>query len=310
MPPHGKAAAPLEPPPSEDGSGERSSELRATSAWDEHRDVVASGIRLRVASGGSGPPVVLIHGSFVDHSTWNGVALALARDFRVVAPDLPGFGESEKPSPGRFAYDIESFAEAIADLYAGLDFGRAAVVGHALGGAVALTLAAHHPELVERLVLVAPLCQPANLDLRSRIGLWPVVGGFVFKQLWGRVSFRAFFRSTMLSAGARLPVERIDRYFELFSSPLARGAALATLRATVDTRAIAARTSRLTTPALVVWGSDDRLIPARTGQRFAREISGAGFELLDAGHAVQEERPGELASTIVRFLREERPARL
>ena len=310
MPSHGKAAAPLDPPSGDDASGDRSSELRATSAWDEHRDVVAGGIRLRVASGGSGPPLVLIHGSFVDHSTWDGVALALKRDFRLVAPDLPGFGESEKPSPSRFPYDIESFAEAMADLYAGLDIARATVVGHALGGAVALTLAAHHPELVERLVLVAPLCQPSNLDLRSRIGLWPVVGGFVFKQLWGRASFRAFFRSTMVSAGARVPAERIDRYFELFSSPLARGAALATLRSTVDTRAIGARTSRLTTPTLVVWGGDDQLIPARAGQRFAREIAGAGFELVDAGHAVQEERPAELASTILRFLRDERPARL
>jgi pimeloyl-ACP methyl ester carboxylesterase len=260
--------------------------------------------------GGKGPPLVLLHGLFVDHSTWDDVAAKLSEEFQIVAPDLPGFGESEKPSPGRFPYGIDAFTEAVADLYAGLDLGRAAVVGHALGGAVALTLAARHPELVERLVVIAPLSQPANLDVRSRIGLLPVVGGFVFKQLWGRASFRSFFRATMLSPGSTIPSDRIDRYFELFSSPLARGAALATLRATVDTRAVVAHTRRLQTPTLVLWGRDDAVIDPRVGQRLAREIPGARFELVPSGHAPQEERPEELAALIARFLREERASRV
>jgi pimeloyl-ACP methyl ester carboxylesterase len=268
--------------------------------------VIARGVRLRVALAGTGPSVLLIHGLFVDHETWSGVAELLASDFQIIAPDLPGSGESEKPPPGRFEYGIESFAEAMADLHAGLALGRTAVVGHGLGGAVALTLAARHPELVERLVLIAPLCDPGNFDLRSRIGLWPVLGGFVFKQLWGRQSFRRFFRSAMVTAGARVPNDRLDRYFEAFSSPLARGAALATLRATLDTRTLLARTSRLTTPTLVLWGQEDRVSPAQAGQRLARQISGAGFELLPTGHAPQEERPAELAAILGRFLRRER----
>lgn len=314
MPQHREGAAPAdtaEPHAGADDRGDRSSGLVSTAhVWDTQRDVLASGVRLRIATAGSGPPLVLLHGLFVDHSTWDGVAAALAGDFQIVAPDLPGFGESEKPSPSRFPYGIDAFTEAVADMYAGLGLGRAAVVGHALGGAVALTLAARHPELVERLVLIAPLSQPANLDVRSRIGLLPVVGGFVFKQLWGRASFRSFFRATMLSPGASIPTERVDRYFELFSSPLARGAALATLRATVDTRAVVAHTTRLQTPTLVLWGRDDAVIPFRDGQRLARGITGAGFELLPTGHAPQEDRPIELAGVISRFLRDERAARL
>jgi pimeloyl-ACP methyl ester carboxylesterase len=308
MPEHREGGATAEATAAtEPSAGDRSSGLvPAGRIWDTQRDVLASGVRLRVAIAGGGPPVVLLHGLFVDHSTWDGVAEALARDFHLVAPDLPGFGESEKPSPGRFSYGVDAFAEAIADLYAGLGLGRAAVVGHALGGAVAMTLAARHPELVERLVLAAPLCEPANFDLRSRIGLFPLVGGFVFKQLWSRASFRSFFRATMLASPGSVPPGRIDRYFELFSSPLARGAALATLRATVDTRAVVAHTPRLHTPTLVVWGRQDRVIPAGVGQRLAREIPGARFELLPTGHAPQEEQPVELAGIIQRFLREGR----
>ncbi|HEX7670081.1 MAG TPA: alpha/beta fold hydrolase, partial [Polyangiaceae bacterium] len=115
-----------------------------------HRDVKANGVRLRVALSGDGSPVVMLHGLFMDHRTWDGVSGALAPMFRVVAPDFPGFGDSEKPSPSRFSYDVSAFAEVVADLYAGLDLGRAAVVGHDLGGAVAITLAARHPELVSR----------------------------------------------------------------------------------------------------------------------------------------------------------------
>ena len=267
------------------------------------RDVTASGVRLRVAETGAGPPVVLLHGLLVDHRSWDGVMAVLGHEFRVVAPDLPGFGDSEKPPPSRFPYGVAAFSEAIADLYAGLGLGRAALVGHALGGAVALTLAAQHPELVQKLVLVDALCYEAPVDLARRLALLPVVGGFLMKQLWGRAAFRAFFRDRMLSPRAEVPTERIDRYYDAFNTPAARGSALATLRATVDLRTVVAYTTRIQTPTLVLWGRGDRVYPAANGQRLAREIRGAGFELLDAGHAPQEERADDVARAIARFLK-------
>jgi pimeloyl-ACP methyl ester carboxylesterase len=275
------------------------------------RDIKASGVRLRVLEVGSGPPVLLLHGLFVDHRSWNGVLPYLADDFRLVAPDLPGFGESEKPPPGKFPYGVEAFAETVADLYAGLDIGRAAVVGHALGGAVALALASQHPELVSRLVLVDSLCYDAPLDAHRRIVLTPLVGGFVFKQLWSRTTFRSFFRDMVLSPGAdEAAIRRVDEYYEAFNSPASRGSALATLRATVDTRTVVAQTARIAVPVLIVWGRHDRLYPAGFGHRLSREIRGAGFELMNTGHAPHEELPGEFAAVLGRFLRAERPSRV
>lgn len=269
-----------------------------------HRDVTASGVRLRVAESGNGPCVVLIHGLFVDHTSWDRVRELMADRFRVIAPDLPGFGASEKPPPNRFPYGIDAFAEAIADLYAGLELGRAAVVGHGLGGAVALTLSARHPELVSRLVLVDALCYSAHPKTLRELALVPFIGGLVFKQLLGRGLFRSHFRNTMLSEGANCDVQRIDAYYQAFNTPAARGSALATLRNTVDTRSIVAQTSRIQTPSLVLWGRSDRLYPVTLGQRLSREIQGARFELLDAGHSPQEECPEELAAHITRFLQE------
>src|ERR1041384_404909 len=271
-----------------------------------HRDVKVQGVRLRVSEGGDGPVVVLLPGLFMDHRTWDAIVGDLSREFRVVAPDLPGFGDSEKPPANKFPYDVDSFAEVVADLYAGLDLGRAAVVGHALGGAIAIALAARHPELVSRLVLVDSMCFDTPLDLRMRIALLPFVGGFVLKQLWSRGTFRGLFRDAVLSGGNDALVEKVDRYYDAFNGPASRGSARATLRATHDTRAIVAQTARIDAPTLVVWGRNDRSLPPRLGRRLAHEIRGAGFELLDAAHAPHEELPDQFSSLLLRFLRDER----
>lgn len=277
-------------------------------AFGAQRDVTASGVRLRVAEAGEGPTVVFVHGIFFDHTTWSGVAQELESDFHVVALDLPGFGASEKPPPSKFPYGVPAFTEAVADLYAGLSLGRVALVGHGVGGAVALTLAARHPELVAQLVLVDTVCYETARGLERQLALVPFLGSFVFRQLWGRTAFRAFFRERLLSPGARVSTERIDYFYNLFNTPAARGSALATLRATTDSRTVVAQTGRIQTPTLVVWGRGDRVFPAGFGQRLAREIRGARFELLDAGHSPQEEQPELLARVIRSFLRVDRPS--
>lgn len=265
------------------------------------RDVQASGVRLRVVETGAGPSLVLLHGLFLDHSCWDGVAALLRDDYRIVAPDLPGFGLSEKPAAPRFQYGINAFANAIVDLYAGLELGRAIIVGHALGGAVAITLAARYPELIARLVLVDALCYPARTDLARRVGLAPLVGGFLFKQLWGRTTFRAYFRDAYLSKPDAVSNATLDRYYEAFNSPAARASALSTLRATRDTRSVVADIARITTPTLVIWGQDDAILPVAHAQRMAREIRGAGLQVLDAGHAPHVEAPEQVAAAIRRF---------
>jgi pimeloyl-ACP methyl ester carboxylesterase len=244
----------------------------------------------------------------LDHGTWDALTEELS-DFHCVAPDLPGFGESEKPPASRFAYGIESFVDSIVDLYAALGLGPVTVVGHGLGGALGIVLAARHRELVSKLVLVDALCHQPPSGLQARLAALPVVGGLVLRQLWGKRAFRSYFRSAFLAPGSTVAERRIDRYYELYNTPAARGSALATLRAMADPRAIVAQTTRIETPTLAIWGTHDRVHPPALGQRLAREIRGCGFELLDAGHLPQEERPLELAAVIRRFLAAERPLR-
>jgi pimeloyl-ACP methyl ester carboxylesterase len=266
------------------------------------RDVTARGIRMRVVEAGQGPPVVLIHDFFVNHLEFESVLGPLSQRFRVLVPDLPGFGESEKPSPARYAYGIESFAEAIVDMIAGLELGRVSLVGHSLGGAAAITLAAEHPELVEKLVLVNAMSYPFLLDFRSRLPLLPFLGGLIFKQMYGRGGFRRHFRDNVFSPGFAAPLDKIDRYYDVFNTPAARESAHAVLQSSRDTRPIVARIPRITAPTLVVWGRSDRMFPASFGQRLAREIAGARFDVLDAGHSPNEECPDAFVHALSRFL--------
>ncbi len=143
------------------------------------RDLLGAGVRIRVTERGntSNPAVLLIHDLFLDSRTWDIIAEELSSEFYVVTPDLPGFGNSEKPSPRRYPYGIDAFAETLVDLYSGLGLARAAVVGHGLGGAVAITLGARHPELVTRLILVDTVCNVPPLGKMQRVLLLPFVGG-------------------------------------------------------------------------------------------------------------------------------------
>ena len=92
------------------------------------RDVSIRGVRVRFLEVGVGPPVILVHGYLASHTAWHAVVGSLAARFRVIAPDLPGFGESEKPPPSRYAYTASAFAESLVDLIAALDVNR--VVRH------------------------------------------------------------------------------------------------------------------------------------------------------------------------------------
>ena len=268
------------------------------------RDVTARGVRARVveAGAGRGPALVLVHGFLVSHREFDDIIDTLAERFHVIAPDLPGFGESEKPNPTRYLYGIETFAEAIADLIAAFDVGRACLLGHCMGGAVALTLAASHPELVQRLVVVDPLCYPFPLSFKARLPLIPVVGSIMFKQLYSRALFRAYFRDDVFSPGFDAPMARVDEHYALFNTPAARESAYAMMRAMLDTRGVVARLTRISAPTLVVWGRGDRIFPATGANRLAREIHGASLEIMDTGHSPHEERPREFGALITQFL--------
>lgn len=266
------------------------------------------------AAGDRGPAIVLVHGITSTSATWERVLGLLGRGHRVVAPDLFGHGESAKP---RGDYSLGAFASGIRDLLAALDIDRATIVGHSLGGGVAMQLAYQFPDLAERLVLVdsgglgpevSPLLRAATLP-GSEIVL-PLLthsrllnAGATFGRLLGRIG---------LQVGT--DIREIARGHATLADRGARQAFLSTLRAIVDIEGqrVDARdrlylASEL--PTLIVWGERDPVIPVVHGRGAQRLIPGSRLELFpDAGHFPHMEEPHLFAELLSSFIAETEPA--
>ncbi|MDB4941121.1 MAG: putative hydrolase [Labilithrix sp.] len=273
-------------------------------------DVSTRGARIRFVSSDlptsappDGSPLVFLHDALASHASFLGAMEHLRRSVRVIAPDLPGFGDSEKPDPQRYAYGYDAFADSIADLVAALGLGRVHVCGHGMGGGVALALAARHPALVNKLVLVDAFVYPAAEHVLDRMGRVPVLGRLLWSQLVGRAVFRSYVEATSYAGTRALPAGRLDAFYDAFNAPAARQAAHATLVAKEDTRSIVARLPRVQAPTLVVWGRSDEVAPVEHGRRLARALRGR-IEVLECGRCPPDEEPEAFAAMVASFLQQ------
>jgi pimeloyl-ACP methyl ester carboxylesterase len=272
-------------------------------------DVTARDVRVRFAATGKGPPLVLLHDVLGDRSQWDDVRAPLAQSHRVVVPDLPGFGESEKPEERRFRYEPAAFAEAIVDLVAAAGLGRVHVAGLGLGALVAMSVAARHPSLVNKLVLVSPPLFGARVQTALPLAGVPIVGPFVIKQIVGKSLFRRHFRERVHGARSADKDARVDQLFERFDSPAAREAALHTLGAMQDTRSVEASVGRIGAPTLVVWGRESKVGSPEIGRKLSRLLAKGTLEITPGGHATPEDAPEEFVGLVKRFLEPPAPQR-
>ena len=261
-----------------------------------------SGVATRYWLGGEGPAVVLIHGLGGAATNWTEVAPILARRRRVLVPDLPGHGRSAPLSGIR---GLDSFADHVGLLAEQLGVFPAAVVGHSLGGVVALRLAAARPRDVRALALVcvagirrwgrwderalriAALLRPdaAIARRRAEVARRPRLRRLVFGH-WGAVAPEA------LSARAVLGLLESSR----------RGTDVASARRALFRDDPRHELDRLTCPTFLVWGARDRLVPLASGFEYARRLRAPIRTLPAAGHLVIVERPAECAAILEEFL--------
>lgn len=268
----------------------------------ERRDLLLRGVRVHYLEAGRGPTLLLLHDVFADHRAWRRVVPKLAERFRVIVPDLPGFGASEKPT--RYAFTREAFADTLCDLLAGVGGHRAHVAGHAFGGVVALTLAADHPEIVDRLALMHAAAWPTERGVGARLPSVPVLGSLVFKQWFGRGMFHAHFRKEVFAPGYVYDRALVDAWFAQFDPPEARECAWRTLhRSVLDVSALGPKLAKVRAPTLVMWG--DRAKPASqaVGQRLVRDVKDARWEsVAGAASGMWEEQPDAVAESLIRWM--------
>lgn len=235
-----------------------------------------------------GPVVLLVHGMVSDSTTWTRSAQLLAASgLRVIAPDLLGHGESSKPAGG--GYLITDFADSLSQLLAELGTGPVTVVGHSLGGAVAMQLAYAHPELVRRLVLVSagglgrrvhPVFRAATLP-----GAHPLFRLTLNRRTAAVLSRPRLHRSLRLSEDALANLERAGRGLV---SPSGRTAFFHTLRGAIT--AAGQRGSMIeldylsrALPTLIIWSAEDPIVPVAHAYQLHAHLPASRLEILPGG---------------------------
>jgi pimeloyl-ACP methyl ester carboxylesterase len=262
-----------------------------------HHLVTPSG-RIHIADRGRGHPVLMIHGLLASSRMFESLLDRLPEGLRGLALDLPGFGESA-PGPG-YAPSWDGFARLTIETADALGIERFDLVGHSLGGGIAIVVAAQWPERVRKLVLVDAVALPYGVPLKGRLPLVPVVGEALFK-LYGQGVFTRYFAHDVFFEAAAMNREKVAAWYRIFAAN--RSMALASLRATADPGPVARSVSQVRAEAFVVWGERDGIIPAKIGARLASELGGAQFHVVpDCGHAPLEERPAEACPPVVAFL--------
>jgi pimeloyl-ACP methyl ester carboxylesterase len=272
------------------------------------------GYRRAFRMAGSGPVLLLIHGIGDDSSTWDPVLDDLARDHTVLAPDLLGHGGSDKP---RGDYSIGAYANGMRDLLSVLDIDRVTLVGHSLGGGVAMQFAYQYPERTERLVLVGAGGVAQSVTPALRAASLPLADLVLPMLRWPGVRFQTELVLRLLQqldTGLGRDAEDLVRLVDALPDATSRSAFLRTLRAVVDWRGqVVTMLDRcyLTAgmPTLLVWGADDMIVPVEHGRTAHAAMPESRLEVFErAGHFPFHSHPQRFLTVLREFLATTEPA--
>ncbi|WP_069804402.1 alpha/beta fold hydrolase [Thermogemmatispora onikobensis] len=255
------------------------------------RTIEVQGIATHLFEAGppTAPPLLYLHGTHLGN-LWLDYHRLLAQRFHLFAPDIPGFGLSERPD---WMHDMSDYVLYFRDLMAALGLERAALVGHSLGGWMAAEIAVWYPERVSRLVL----SNAAGLRVKGV----PIADIFALSP---QQLLETCFENLM-AAAPLIPREINTDYFVRLYAERTALAALA-WNPHYDPK-LALRLQRLSCPTLIVWGARDRLIPPAYGQEWQRLIPGAQLIMLEGtGHMPMFEQAQQWAAHISSFLAEPR----
>lgn len=252
---------------------------------------------------GDGPPVVFLHGIPGSALTWEVVAGELADAYRVVVPDLRGFGRSNPPDGD---YYMEGQARAMLELLDALEVRECSLVCHDFGGPVGLTMTRLSPDLVvDRLVLSnTNVFTDTYVPIPLRVASIPLLGGLFFWLVVGnRIGVRAYYSGAVV-AKETATWSRFRRHLtpsgmEMTSRIFHRS--LADVKG--NYREVERTLRAVEVPTLVLWSTDDPFFSLDVGERTRAAIAGAELVVYDdTGHYVPEERPSAVAADVRRFL--------
>jgi pimeloyl-ACP methyl ester carboxylesterase len=269
--------------------------------YAEGKLIDLEGRRTHFIEAGSGEPVILVHGFAFDTFTWHNNFEALAANFRVLALDLWGFGYSTR-EPLDYGYPL--YAEQLLMFMDALDIEKASLIGHSMGGGTAIYFSVHHPDRVNRLLLVDAGGMPNPLPLLGRLTNLPLVGELMYG-MRGNIMRRMALKTNWIHDESFITdsyFENATRFHKVKGSTKVM---LTILRKQFfhtlpdEVRAL----GELNIPTLIVWGRHDTAIPLARGHEMHALLEGSRLEVLDnVGHCPHDETFAWFNQMAVEFL--------
>ena len=243
-------------------------------------------------SGNSKNTIVLIHGLGASAERWDQIIPIFTDEFRVIVPDLVGFGYSDKPLVD---YTPEFFADFLEKFFVASDIKSPVLIGSSLGGQICAEYAASHSSDLEKLVLVSP----AGVMKQST----PALDAYIMAALYPNEQSAQNAFKMMEGSGKDIDEQIVNGFIKRMQLPNAKLAFMSTVLGLKNSNSIVPKLQSISTPTLVIWGSDDPVIPIHHAESFVSAIQNCGFFKMDGcGHTPYVQDPSTFASKVLEFL--------
>ena len=257
---------------------------------------------------GQGAPVLLIHGFGASTFTWRHIAPALAKEHRVIAVDLKGFGQSDKPFDEH--YSVFDQAELLVQLILDQDLRNLTLVGHSFGGGVALVLALESggrlKGRIKKLVLLDTIAYPQDIPVFFRMLDMPFVSHLGVRMVPPTVQTRIALQIAYLD-NSKIDDEEVEMYAAPLRTAAGKHAIIHSARQIVPEglEELSGRYKSISVPTLIAWCDHDRIVPLDVGLKLRRTLPNAHLKIIEScGHMPQEEQPEATLNLIQGFLGE------
>jgi len=248
------------------------------------------GLDVHYFTAGQGDPLVVIHGGGGDARTWLNNIAALSENYTVYAPDLPGYGGSQPMDGHYFIPELTDFMDGFSD---NLGLERFNLVGHSLGGGIALNYALESPHKIKKLVLVSSLCLGREIALWVRLLSIPA-----FVKAVGAITMAVLRAIKWLVKTLLAPIEFVMPFSQ---GSVSLGGSITTFRE--QTLVLAGRLSEIMMPTLLVWGAKDQIVPVRQAYAAAQVIPNCQLKVFEnRGHNVHRDELQQFSRVLAGFL--------
>ncbi|MBI5355941.1 MAG: alpha/beta fold hydrolase [Candidatus Aenigmarchaeota archaeon] len=252
------------------------------------------GKRIKYLDEGGGDCVILIHGLGGHSGRWEKVIPELSKGHRVIAPDLPGFGDSDKPAHG-FDYSIPAFSEFINDFMKNLDIGKADIIGSSMGGYIAAYFASEHPEKAKNLVLVSP----AGLSRRATPEAMSYMNAVYFptEETAKSALEELFYDKNVVDE------EMVVDFVDKMKNDDSKNAYFSSFFNLSRNHEFEEKLGKIKSPSLIIWGEEDEIIPCEYAEEYVSMIHNSKKEMMQkCGHMPFIEKPKEFLRLVKRHL--------